>query len=276
MKRLIHFLDSQDREHWGIGEGPDSAIPIEADQLQSWFNVRPGPAGRIPVDRLLPPVPGWPPNIFGIGLNYRAHAAETRRPAPEKPLIFLKASTSVIGPQEPIVLPRSAGQEVDFEAELAVVIGRPARRVSVEAAAQHVLGYTCANDVTARDCQKRLDAQWARAKSFDTFCPLGPCLVSPHEFDPANADIVSTLNGQRMQDSHTSDMFFPVAELICYLSHQFTLLPWTVICTGTPGGVGVARTPPVFLRQGDRVAVTIEGIGTLANPVVADDGAGSC
>jgi 2-keto-4-pentenoate hydratase/2-oxohepta-3-ene-1,7-dioic acid hydratase in catechol pathway len=276
MKRLIHFLDTRGGERWGIGEGFDSVIPIPADRLQSWFNIEPGSARPVPVRRLLPPVPLRPPNVFGIGLNYRAHAAETHRPAPEKPLIFIKASTAVIGPEDPIVLPSAAADEVDFEAELAVVIGRRAQRVSAEAAADHVLGYTCANDVTARDCQKRLDAQWARAKSFDTFCPLGPCLVSPHEFDPTNADIVSTLNGQRMQDSHTSDMFFPVAELICYLSHQFTLLPWTVLCTGTPGGVGVARTPPVFLRPGDRIAVTIDGIGTLANPVIADDGAAPC
>lgn len=275
MKRLIHFLDRSGRECWGASESLDSAIPIPADQLQQWFNADLNPDRRTAVHRLLAPVP-IPPNVFAVGLNYRAHAAETRRPAPEKPLIFLKASTAVIGPEDPIVLPSSAAEEVDFEAELAVVIGRRARRVSADEAASHVLGYTCANDVTARDCQKRLDAQWTRAKSFDTFCPLGPCLVSPHEFDPTNADIVSTLNGQRMQDSHSSDMFFSVAELICYLSHQFTLLPWTVICTGTPGGVGVARTPPVFLRPGDRIEVTIAGIGTLANPVVADDGAGSC
>jgi 2-keto-4-pentenoate hydratase/2-oxohepta-3-ene-1,7-dioic acid hydratase in catechol pathway len=187
---------------------------------------------------------------------------------PEHPLVFSKLTSSVIPPGAPIVLPDDAPDEVDYEAELAVVIGRTARRVSEDDALEHVLGYTCANDVSARDCQRHRDKQWTRAKSFDTFCPLGPVLVIDEIADPNALSIRSVLNGETMQASSTADMIFPVRTLISYLSHQFTLEPGTVILTGTPEGVGVARTPPRFLRAGDRFSVIIEGIGELANPVV--------
>lgn len=215
--------------------------------------------------RLLAPVE--PPNIFAIGRNYRAHIEETGARVPESPLVFLKATTSVIGPDEPIVLPAAAPNEVDFEAELAIVIGRTARRVSPEAAAEHVFGYTCANDVSARDCQRN-DKQWSRAKGFDTFCPVGPWLVTPDEIDPDRCALRSRLNGRVMQESNTSHMMRSTRELISYLSHQFTLLPGTLILTGTPEGVGFARTPPVFLKPGDRIEIEIDGVGTLSNPVV--------
>lgn len=212
-----------------------------------------------------------PPNIFAIGLNYRRHAAETGAELPSAPLVFLKATTAVLAPQAAIVLPRQAPDEVDFEAELAIVIGRTARRVAPTAALEHVLGYCCANDVSARDCQKRIDRQWARGKSFDTFCPLGPWIVTADELpQPDRCAIRCRVNDRVMQDSTTADMIFPCAELISYLSHQFTLLPGTVILTGTPEGVGTARKPPVYLRAGDRVSVEIEGIGVLENPVVMD------
>lgn len=219
------------------------------------------------VTALLPPV--TPPNIFAIGRNYRAHAEELGNQAPEAPLIFGKATTSLLPPDGEIVLPASAPEMVDFEAELAVVIGRTAKRVSLSAARDHVFGFTCANDVSARDCQKS-DKQWTRAKGFDTFCPLGPWIVPAAEFDPDNAAIRSRLNGEVMQGSNTANMLHNCDKLVSYLSHQFTLLPGTVILTGTPEGVGLARTPPVFLKAGDVIEVEIEGIGTLSNRVTAE------
>jgi 2-keto-4-pentenoate hydratase/2-oxohepta-3-ene-1,7-dioic acid hydratase in catechol pathway len=224
-------------------------------------------AQSVPVRGLLPPVD--PPNIFAIGRNYRAHAAETGARLPEQPLIFQKATTALLGHGETIRLPPSAPDEVDFEAELAIVIGRRARRVSEAAALDFVLGYACANDVSARDCQRN-DKQWTRAKSFDTFCPLGPWLVTAEELDPGRCAIRSRLNGRLMQDGCTRDMVFSCQALVSYLSHQFTLLPGTVILTGTPEGVGMARQPPVFLRDGDQIEVEIEGIGVLSNPVARE------
>jgi 2-keto-4-pentenoate hydratase/2-oxohepta-3-ene-1,7-dioic acid hydratase in catechol pathway len=219
------------------------------------------------ITRLLPPVE--PPNIFAIGRNYRAHVQETRARLPERPLVFMKPTTALLAPGGKIVLPESAPDEVDFEAELAIVIRRTARHVSEQAALEHVLGYTCANDVSARDCQRN-DKQWSRAKGFDTFCPLGPWLVTADELDPDNCGIRSRLNGQLMQDSNTSKMIHSCAELVSYLSHQFTLLPDTVILTGTPEGVGFARTPPVFLKDGDTIEIEIDGIGTLVNFVTRE------
>ena len=219
------------------------------------------------VDRLLPPVE--PPNILAIGRNYRAHIAETGARTPGEPLVFLKPTTSLLAPGGEIILPASAPEEVDFEAELAIVVGRTARHVSEQAALEHVLGYTCANDVSARDCQRN-DKQWSRGKGFDTFCPLGPWLVTADELDPDNCGIRSRLNGQVMQESNTSSMMRSCAELVSYLSHHFTLLPGTVILTGTPEGVGFARQPPVFLKEGDRIEIEIDGIGTLTNTVLRE------
>ncbi|MBU0640402.1 MAG: fumarylacetoacetate hydrolase family protein [Planctomycetes bacterium] len=218
----------------------------------------------VPVAKLLPPV--VPPNIFAIGRNYRAHVAETGARPPGQPLVFMKATTALTATETAIVLPESAPDEVDFEAELAVVIGRVARRVTEDEALDYVLGYTCANDVSARDCQRN-DKQWTRAKGFDTFCPLGPWLVTADALDPDALAIRSRLNGHVMQDSHTREMTFSCRRLISYLSHQFTLRPGTVILTGTPDGVGFARRPPVFLQPGDRIEVELEGIGTLVNEV---------
>jgi 2-keto-4-pentenoate hydratase/2-oxohepta-3-ene-1,7-dioic acid hydratase in catechol pathway len=222
---------------------------------------------KITIGRLLPPVE--PPNIFAIGRNYRAHVAETGARLPERPLMFMKPTTAVLVPGEAIALPESAPNEVDFEAELALIIGRRARRVAESDALDCVLGYTCANDVSARDCQRE-DKQWSRAKGFDTFCPLGPWLVTREDIDPGNCGIRSRLNGKTMQDSNTANMIHTCARLVSYLSHQFTLLPGTVILTGTPEGVGFARTPPVFLQDGDRIEIEIDGIGVLSNPVVRD------
>lgn len=217
--------------------------------------------------RLLAPV--QPPNILAIGLNYRAHAVESGAAIPERPVLFIKANTAVCGPYDPIMLPRIAPDEVDYECELAIVIGKTARHVPPEVALDYVLGYTCANDVSARDCQLRLDAgQWSRGKSFDTFAPLGPWIET--DLDPDRAEIMSRLNGREMQHSSTDDLVFDCAHLVAYLSEAMTLLPGTVIMTGTPSGVGFARKPPVFLRAGDVVEIEIAGIGVLRNPVIAE------
>ncbi len=258
---IVRFLDPAGRVT--LGEPVDATT---ARRLRGDLFGRLEPTGEVvPIGRILPPVD--PPNVFAIGLNYKAHAAEGGFTPPDEPLIFLKATTSVIAAGDPIVLPRSAPDEVDYEAELAIVIGRTARDVSEADALQYALGYTCANDVSARDCQIRRDKQWARAKGFDTFCPLGPVLVTADAINPDDRPIRSVLNGRVMQNSNTSDMIFSTAKLISFLSHQFTLRPGTVICTGTPEGVGVARKPPVYLRAGDTIVVEIDGIGVLSNPV---------
>ncbi len=260
--KLARFVADDGRECVGRLVGARLAEPLVGELFgQLTFS-----SARVPVRAFLPPVA--PPNIFAIGRNYRAHAAETGSKPPETPLAFLKATTALLADGQAIVLPESAPAEVDFEAELAIVVGRRARRVSEAAALDYVLGYTCANDVSARDCQRN-DKQWTRAKSFDTFCPLGPWLVTADELDPDRCGIRSRLNGQVMQDADTSAMLFSCRQLLSYLSHQFTLLPGTVILTGTPEGVGMARQPPVFLRPGDRVEVEIDGIGTLSNPVAS-------
>ncbi|RCW49819.1 fumarylacetoacetate hydrolase family protein [Halanaerobium sp. ST460_2HS_T2] len=213
--------------------------------------------------KLLAPV--QPPNIIAIGLNYRQHALETGAEIPERPVIFLKATSSITEPNSEIVLPQLAPAEVDFEAELAVVIAKKAKNIETVEVDDYILGYSCANDVSARDCQKKLDKQWARGKSFDTFCPLGPWIET--EINPNDLKIKSILNGKVMQQSKTSDMIFNIEQLISYLSHNMTLLPGTVILTGTPEGVGFAREEKVFLRNGDQITIEIEGIGSLKNTV---------
>lgn len=206
-----------------------------------------------------------PPNIIAIGLNYRQHALETGADIPERPVVFLKATSSLTGPKSEIKLPKLAAKEVDYEAELAVVIGKKAKNIEAVEVDDYILGYSCANDVSARDCQKKLDKQWARAKSFDTFCPLGPWIET--DLNPNDLAIKSILNDEVMQQSKTSDMIFNIKELVSYLSHNMTLLPGTVILTGTPEGVGFAREDQIFLREGDQITIEIEGIGSLENIV---------
>ena len=219
--------------------------------------------------KLLAPVA--PANLLAIGLNYRKHAEEGGKTIPERPMLFIKSTNALQNPGDPIELPRKlASHEVDYEGELAVVIGRACKNVSRAAALGYVLGYTAANDVSARDWQNRLGGgQFCQGKSFDTFCPLGPVLVTADEIpDPNALRLKTTLNGQVMQECGTDDMVFGVAALIEFLSGSKTLLPGTVILTGTPHGVGFARKPPVFLKAGDVVTVEIERIGALTNPVV--------
>jgi 2-keto-4-pentenoate hydratase/2-oxohepta-3-ene-1,7-dioic acid hydratase in catechol pathway len=209
-----------------------------------------------------------PGKIVCVGLNYRDHAAESNLPLPERPLLFAKWQTSLTGPGDPIVLPPVSNQ-VDYEAELGVVIGTRARGVSVDDALGVVAGYICVNDVSARDIQMS-DGQWTRAKSFDTFCPVGPAIVPAAEIpDPQALAIRCLLNGELMQDSSTAEMVFSVAEIIAFVSEAITLEPGDLIATGTPAGVGMARNPQVFLADGDVVTVEIDGVGTLTNPVRA-------
>jgi 2-keto-4-pentenoate hydratase/2-oxohepta-3-ene-1,7-dioic acid hydratase in catechol pathway len=214
-----------------------------------------------PVDR--------PGKIIAIGLNYADHAEETNADTPEKPIVFAKYPNTVVGPGEAIRIP-SITEEVDYEAELAVVIGRPARNVSESAALDHVFGYMNCNDVSSRDLQFSEGGQWTRSKSIDTFCPLGPYLVTADEVpDPQDLAIRSIVNGEVMQDGTTSNMIFSVAHLISFLSTGMTLMPGDIIATGTPAGVGFVRDPKVFLKPGDEVTIEIEGLGSLTNPVEA-------
>jgi len=214
-----------------------------------------------------------PVNIFALGFNYGKHAEESEVSYPENPVIFIKATTSLTGHEKPILLPKAGPVEVDYEAELAIIIGKKGKNIPVEKALDHIFGFTCANDVSARDWQfHKQKNQWTRGKSFDTFCPLGPYLVTRDEVkNPNDLEIRSLLNGKVMQDSNTSDMFFSVEEIVSDLSRSITLVPGTVILTGTPAGVGFARVPPVYLRAGDRISVEIKGLGVLSNPVIMED-----
>jgi 2-keto-4-pentenoate hydratase/2-oxohepta-3-ene-1,7-dioic acid hydratase in catechol pathway len=207
-----------------------------------------------------------PGKIVCVGLNYRDHAEEGGLELPEAPLLFAKWPNTLIGDGDPIVLPPESTQ-VDYEAELGVVIGAIARRVAERDALDHVEGYICLNDVTARDLQFG-DGQWTRGKSPDTFCPVGPRLVAREEIDdPQALGIRCLLNGEAMQNSSTAQMIFSVAEIIAYVSQMITLEPGDLIATGTPAGVGVFRDPKVLLEDGDEVSVEIQGVGTLTNPV---------
>ena len=244
--------------------------PAVFRELQGSWAAGFGPTGRdIRGARLLAPLE--PAAIYAIGLNYRDHAAETGAPVPEYPVVFMKNIRAVIGPGEAIRLPRLLrSDEVDYEAELAVVLSRDCRNATRDNALSYVAGFTCANDVSARDWQKRRSGgQWCRAKSFDTFCPLGPWVVTPDELPaPLHLDIVSLVNGSVMQRSNTAQMIFDVPALLEFLSADTTLPSGSVILTGTPHGVGMARQPPVWLHPGDTVSVEIEGLGTLRNPVI--------
>lgn len=223
------------------------------------------------VVKLLSPV--VPAAVYCAGMNYRKHAEEIGARPPQYPVLFMKAPSAVQNPWDPILIPsRLPSDEVDYECELAVVIGRTARNVSRADTLDYVAGYTCANDVSARDWQVRYGgSQWCRGKTFDTFLPLGPCLVTPDEIPDPNALAIRTiLNGVTMQEETTADMIFDVASLIEFFSGSTTLLAGTVILTGTPSGVGMARKPPVWLKPGDSVTIEIEKIGCLTNPVAME------
>jgi 2-keto-4-pentenoate hydratase/2-oxohepta-3-ene-1,7-dioic acid hydratase in catechol pathway len=221
--------------------------------------------------KLCAPIPD-PPKVICIGLNYRDHAAESGAAIPREPVLFSKFATAIIGPGETIRLP-AVSREVDYEAELVLVVGKKGRNLSAAAALDHLAGCTIGHDVSARDWQLRKDGkQWLAGKTFDTFAPTGPLLVTIDELgDPHNLSIRLRLNGQIMQDSNTRQMIFRAGDLLAYISQVVTLEPGDLIFTGTPSGVGFTRKPPIFLKNGDVVEVEIEKLGVLRNPVEQDD-----
>jgi 2-keto-4-pentenoate hydratase/2-oxohepta-3-ene-1,7-dioic acid hydratase in catechol pathway len=264
--RIVRFVDSAGRVHWGsqASAGAAEARRIDGD-IFGQFRVT---EQVVPIAKLLAPV--QPPAIMCIGLNYRAHANETGAKLPVHPVLFMKNPAAVQNPGDPIELPTHlASHSVDYECELAVIIGKSCKNATPETALDYVLGYTAGNDVSARDWQKEFGgSQWCRGKTFDTFCPLGPAIITTDEIpDPNRLALSTTVNGQRRQSSNTADMIFSVRQLIAFLSGSTTLLPGTVIMTGTPDGVGMGRKPPVYLKGGDQVMVSVEKIGELSNPV---------
>ncbi|HSY18226.1 MAG TPA: fumarylacetoacetate hydrolase family protein [Candidatus Acidoferrales bacterium] len=265
--RIIRYQDKQGGIAYAAQQADGSALKLAGDIFHSPALTH----EKADVAKLLAPI--QPTSIICIGLNYRRHAQETGAKIPEYPVVFFKGINTLLNPGEPILLPTHLkSDEVDYECELAVVIGRTGKNISRQNALDYVLGYTCCNDVSARDWQiKRGGGQWSRGKTFDTFSPLGPALVTPDEIpNPNTLKISTTLNGQVMQDWNTDDMIFDVPALIEFLSGSTTLLPGTVILTGTPHGVGMAQKPPRWLRPGDSVSIEIEKIGTLTNPVAEE------
>lgn len=266
--KIIRYQDPDSAIRHASLQPDGSALEISGD-IFSQYEVTQEPAR---IAKLLAPV--QPTNIVCIGLNYQRHAEESNAPAPEHPIVFMKTTSAVQNPGDPIILPRHLrSDEVDYECELAVVIGRRCKNVTREQALDYVLGYTCANDVSARDWQLKWGgSQWCRGKLFDTFAPMGPSLVLKDEIpDPAALKIRTILNGEVMQDWRCDDLIFDVPAVIEFLSGSTTLLPGTVILTGTPHGVGVARKPQVFLKPGDSVTIEIDRIGELTNPVIAEE-----
>ncbi len=257
---MARFAGDDDPRYGVVGADGDTPIiaPLKGDPLYAPLELTGEKLALEDVRLLAPVIPRS--KVVCVGKNYVAHAAEMGGDVPEEPLIFLKPNTSVIGPGEPIFYPKQS-QNVHFEGELAIVIGRICRNLTAEDAPKVIYGYTVANDVTARDLQAK-DGQWARAKGFDTFCPLGPWIET--DFDPSDVRVRTTLNGETKQDGRTSDMVFDVTTILQYVTSFMTLLPGDVVLTGTPDGVGP-------MQAGDHVAVTIDGLGTLTNPVVADD-----
>jgi 2-keto-4-pentenoate hydratase/2-oxohepta-3-ene-1,7-dioic acid hydratase in catechol pathway len=263
--KIVRFRSADGQVHVGSQISPTTAAIIEGDLFGDYSVSQ----RVVTIEKLLAPVS--PVDIICIGLNYRKHAAEGNLPEPEQPVVFMKNIGTVQDPGGPIMIPRKLRSEaVDYECELAIVLGKRCYNVSRANALDYVLGYTCANDVSARDWQiKWGGSQWCRGKTFATFCPLGPCLVTKDEIPNPNAlGIRTVLNGSVMQDWNTNDMIFDVPTLIEFLSGSTVLLPGTVILTGTPHGVGSARKPPVFLKAGDQVTIEIDGIGSLTNPVI--------
>jgi 2-keto-4-pentenoate hydratase/2-oxohepta-3-ene-1,7-dioic acid hydratase in catechol pathway len=262
--KIIRFQDSSGKTAYGAQQEDGSALLIEGDI----FGGHTITSKRVEVAKLLAPVD--PRAVLCIGLNYRHHAEESGAAIPEHPVLFMKSPGALQNPGDPILLPTHLKSDsVDYECELAVVIGKAAKNVSKADALGYVLGYTCANDVSARDWQRNGGGgQWCRGKTFDTFLPLGPALVTADEIpDPNALKIKTILNGETVQDWNTNDMIFDVPTLIEFLSASTTLLPGTVIITGTPHGVGMARKPPLWMKAGDSVTVEIEKIGALTNPV---------
>ncbi len=264
--KLIRFLaESSMLPEYGILQADGSAETITGDP---WFGDWKPSGKKVPVKKLLAPL--RPSVILAIGLNFKAHAIETNQPIPTHPVLFMKSPWVTQNPLDPILIPtRLASTKVDYEAELVVILGKQCKNATRENAMDYVFGYTCGNDVTARDWQKSFGGnQWCRGKSFDTFAPLGPCIVTKDEIpDPQKLTLKAIVNNEVRQCSSTADHIFSVIDLIVFLSGSTTLPAGTVIFTGTPSGAGFAMQPPVFLKAGDRVTISIEGIGELTNPV---------
>jgi 2-keto-4-pentenoate hydratase/2-oxohepta-3-ene-1,7-dioic acid hydratase in catechol pathway len=262
--KLIRYLDPSGKIYCAAEQPVGTHLRLEGDPLgknrvtQESANIA----------RVLAPV--VPVMMWCIGQNYRRHADEVGMSSGDYPVVFAKGPNAVLDPGAPIAVPTHAGTaELDYEGELVVIIGKACKDVSREHALEYVAGYTCGNDVSARDWQlKKGGSQWCRGKSFDTFAPIGPCLVTPDSIpDPSGLGLRTTVNGCVVQDGNTRDMVRDVPTLIEFLSQSTTLLPGTAIFTGTPHGVGMARNPPLWLKDGDEVSITIEKIGTLTNPV---------
>jgi 2-keto-4-pentenoate hydratase/2-oxohepta-3-ene-1,7-dioic acid hydratase in catechol pathway len=256
---IIRFERNGKIKHGWMVEDENKVRVIEGD-IYKRDQTKPVMTGlEVPLDEVKIATPCTPSKVVCIGLNYKDHAEEIGAELPQEPLLFLKPSTSVIGPGDPIIYPELT-QNLHYEGELAVVIKKEARRIKAEEADQYILGFTCALDITARDLQGR-DGQWTRAKGFDTFCPLGPAIAAKVDYN--NLRIVTRVNGEVRQDSHTSQMVFKIPQLLEAITAVMTLLPGDVVLTGTPAGVG-------SLQPGDEVSVTIEDIGTLTNRVISE------
>jgi len=268
--KIVRYIDAQGQTQIGSLQSDGSADRLSGDiygQLTPTGN-------KDSIAKLLAPIE--PKAILCIGLNYKFHAAESGAKVPELPILFVKGINTLQNPGDPIEIPTAMrSDEVDYECELAVVIGKACKNVKKENALDYVLGYTCANDVSARDWQiKKGGGQWSRGKFFDTFCPLGPVLTTTDEIPNPNAlKIRTVLSGEVVQDWNTNDMIFDVPTIIEFLSGSTTLLPGTVILTGTPHGVGMAAKPPRWLKPGDEVTIEIENIGSLTNPVIEEPAA---
>ena len=262
--KIVRFVDAGGETRYGRSHEDGTTTLLEGDVFAEFRDS--GQAANI--SKLLAPVD--PAAVLCIGLNYVRHAEEGSQGIPDRPVVFMKMPSCLCHPGDPIELPRKLrSDKVDYECELAVVIGKTCKNATRENALDYVLGYTCAHDVSARDWQLEWGGgQWCRGKTFDTFLPLGPCLVTTDEItNPNELQIKTVLNGEVMQDWNTDDMIFDVPTLIEFLSASATLAPGTVIITGTPHGIGAARKPPVFLKNGDSVTIEIERIGALSNPV---------
>lgn len=265
--KIIRYRNTQDEIGFAALQSDGSALKLAGDIYDSPKITH----AKADVAKLLAPI--QPSDIICIGLNYRRHAQETGATPPQYPVVFWKGVNTLQNPGDAVEIPRHLpSDEVDYECELAVIIGRACKNVSRANALDGVLGYTCCNDVSARDWQlKRGGGQWCRGKTFDTFSPMGPCLATPDEIpDPNDLAIRTRLNGEIMQDWRTDDMIFDVPTLIEFLSGSTTLLPGTVILTGTPHGVGMARKPPRWLKPGDKVSIEVDRIGILTNPVTLE------
>ena len=272
--RLVRFLNQQSQVQYGKDLGGEMAEQLVGDPLACWPDAPKLTGQIVPIAKRLSPIE--PVNIFCIGMNYKAHVAEMGGALPKRPVVFMKPTTAVQHPGQPVRIPKCEydGPETDQEAELAVVIGKPARDVSVGDAMDYVFGYTCANDVSARWWQKKgSGGQFIRGKGFDTFCPLGPVLVTHGDSEDEISDsqalrVRGYLGDDCLQDGNTNDMIFSVAELVAFLSEDTMLVPGTVILTGTPPGVGWARDPKRLMQPGMESVIEIEGIGRLVNPVL--------